>query len=81
MVYFDDVVVPWDRVFLMNDIELANGAYGNTGAVLHMAHQVVNLKIAKTEAILAAHGEFAMDQEPERWSLTFNPGGFLKRIR
>ena len=52
MVYFDDVVVPWERVFLMNDVELANGAYGNTGAVLHMAHQVVNLKIAKTEALL-----------------------------
>ena len=52
MVYFDDVLVPWERVFLMNDVELANGAYGNTGAVLHMAHQVVNLKIAKTEAML-----------------------------
>ena len=52
MVYFDDVLVPWERVFLMGDVELANGAYGNTGAVLHMAHQVVNLKIAKTEAIL-----------------------------
>jgi 4-hydroxyphenylacetate 3-monooxygenase len=52
MVFFDDVLVPWERVFLMNDVELANGAYGNTGAVLHMAHQVVNLKIAKTEAIL-----------------------------
>jgi len=52
MVYFDDVLVPWDRVFLMNDVELANRAYGDTGAVLHMAHQVVNLKIAKTEAIL-----------------------------
>lgn len=52
MVYFDDVLVPWERVFLMGDVELANGAYANTGAVLHMAHQVVNLKIAKTEAIL-----------------------------
>jgi 4-hydroxyphenylacetate 3-monooxygenase len=52
MVYFDDVVVPWERVFLMGDVELANNAYGATGAVLHMAHQVVNLKIAKTEAIL-----------------------------
>ena len=52
MVYFDDVLVPWERVFLMGDVDLANGAYGNTGAVLHMAHQVVNLKIAKTEAIL-----------------------------
>jgi 4-hydroxyphenylacetate 3-monooxygenase len=52
MVYFDDVLVPWDRVLLMNDIDLANRAYAETGAVLHMAHQVVNLKIAKTEAFL-----------------------------
>ncbi len=52
MVYFDDVLVPWERVFLMNDTELANRAYSETGAVLHMAHQVVNLKIAKTEALL-----------------------------
>jgi 4-hydroxyphenylacetate 3-monooxygenase len=52
MVYFDDVLVPWERVFLRNDVELANQAYARTGAVLHMAHQVVNLKIAKTEAFL-----------------------------
>ena len=52
MVFFDDVVVPWDRVFLMNDIELANNAYAATTSVLHMAHQVVNLKVAKTEAFL-----------------------------
>ena len=52
MVIFDDVIVPWDRVFLIRDVERANQAYARTGAVLHMAHQVVNLKIAKTEAIL-----------------------------
>ena len=52
MVFFDDVLVPWERVFLMNDVELANRAYAETGAVLHMAHQVVNLKVAKTEAFL-----------------------------
>ena len=52
MVYFDDVLVPWDRVFLMNNVELANNAYSGTTSVLHMAHQVVNLKIAKTEAFL-----------------------------
>ena len=52
MVYFDNVLVPWERVFLINDAALANQAYGETGAVLHMAHQVVNLKIAKTEALL-----------------------------
>jgi 4-hydroxyphenylacetate 3-monooxygenase len=52
MVVFDDVLVPWERVFLMNNVELANKAYAETGAVLHMAHQVVNLKIAKTETFL-----------------------------
>ncbi len=52
MVMFDDVLVPWERVFLLRDIESANKAYAQTGAVLHMAHQVVNLKIAKTEAFL-----------------------------
>jgi 4-hydroxyphenylacetate 3-monooxygenase len=52
MVYFDDVLVPWERVFLMNDVDVANRAYADTGAVLHMAHQVVTLKIAKTEAFL-----------------------------
>jgi 4-hydroxyphenylacetate 3-monooxygenase len=52
LVVFDDVLVPWDRVFLMNDVRLANRAYQETGAVLHMAHQVVNVKIAKAEAFL-----------------------------
>ena len=52
MVIFDDVLVPWDRVFIIKDVKLANRAYGTTGAVYHMAHQVVNVKIAKTEAFL-----------------------------
>lgn len=51
-VIFDDVLVPWERVFLMYDMTLANQAYAKTDAVLHMAYQVVNQKIAKTEAIL-----------------------------
>lgn len=51
-VIFDDVLVPWERVFLINDVKLANRAYGTTGAVYHMAHQVLNVKIAKTEAFL-----------------------------
>jgi 4-hydroxyphenylacetate 3-monooxygenase len=52
MVIFDDVLVPWERVFITNDVKLANRAYAETGAVYHMAHQVVNVKIAKTEAFL-----------------------------
>lgn len=52
MVYFDDVLVPWDRVFIVGDVKLANRAYASTGAVFHMAHQVLAVKIAKTEAFL-----------------------------
>ena len=31
--------------------------------------------------ILAAHGNFAADPKMEKYALTFNPGGFLKRLR
>lgn len=51
-VIFDDVLVPWERVFLMYDMTLANQAYAKTDAVLHMAYQVVNQKVSKTEAFL-----------------------------
>ncbi|WP_161880904.1 4-hydroxyphenylacetate 3-monooxygenase, oxygenase component [Deinococcus alpinitundrae] len=51
-VIFDDVLVPWERVFLMYDMMLANQAYAKTDAVLQMAYQVVNQKIAKTGAFL-----------------------------
>jgi len=52
VVIFDDVFVPWERVFLYGDPELANGAFGATNAVIHMAHQVINKNIAKTEFLL-----------------------------
>jgi len=52
VVIFDDVLVPWERVFLYRDVDVANQAYAATGAVVHMAHQVVCKDIAKTEFIL-----------------------------
>ncbi len=52
VVIFDDVFVPWERVFLYGDPELANGAFGASNAVLHMAHQVIEKNIAKTEFML-----------------------------
>jgi cephalosporin hydroxylase len=30
---------------------------------------------------LSIHGEFAPDPTMEKYSLTFNPGGFLHRVR
>ena len=52
VVIFDDVLVPWERVFLYGDSELANGVFGATNAVIHMAHQVMAKNIAKTEFML-----------------------------
>lgn len=52
VVIFDDVFVPWERVFLYRDVEICNQAYAATGAVAHMAHQVVCKNIAKTEYLL-----------------------------
>jgi 4-hydroxyphenylacetate 3-monooxygenase len=52
VVVFDDVFVPWERVFLYRDVETCNQAYAATGAIVNMAHQVVVKNIAKTEFLL-----------------------------
>lgn len=52
VVFFDNVFVPWERVFLYRDVELCNRAYVATGTVCHMAHQVICKNVAKTEFIL-----------------------------
>ena len=52
IVIFDDVLVPWERVFLLGDMERCNNCFGATNAVLHMMHQVVIKDIAKAEFLL-----------------------------
>ncbi|MDR5684037.1 MAG: 4-hydroxyphenylacetate 3-monooxygenase, oxygenase component [Armatimonadota bacterium] len=52
VVIFDDVQVPWERVFLLRDVDKCNRAFAMTGAVAHMAHQVVTKNVAKTEFLL-----------------------------
>lgn len=52
IVVFDDVLVPWERVFLYGDNDLTNNVYGRTGAVVHMQHQVAVKSIAKTALLL-----------------------------
>ncbi|WP_214366532.1 4-hydroxyphenylacetate 3-monooxygenase, oxygenase component [Pseudonocardia sp. H11422] len=39
LVVFDDVLVPWDRVFLHGDVALANALYAETNLRQHTAHQ------------------------------------------
>src|SRR5438132_313148 len=37
VVIFEDVIVPWERVFLLRDVERCNKAFSATGAVAHQA--------------------------------------------
>jgi 4-hydroxyphenylacetate 3-monooxygenase len=52
VVVFDDVHVPWERVFMLGHPELCNGFYTDTSAVVHMTHQVTSRTTAKTETFL-----------------------------
>ncbi len=52
VVIFDDVLVPWERVFLYDDPAACNAAYKETNAVVHMMHQVVCKNVAKAEFIV-----------------------------
>lgn len=52
VVVFDDVLVPWERVFLYGDPARCNRAYAETNAVVHMMHQVVCKNLAKAEFIV-----------------------------
>lgn len=52
VVTFDDVLVPWERVFMYRDPLMCNRAFAETNAVVHMMHQVVCGKLAKAEFIV-----------------------------
>ena len=52
VVIFDNVLVPWERVFMYGQPELCNQAFNTTNAVVHMMHQVACGKLAKSEFIV-----------------------------
>ncbi|WP_106497971.1 4-hydroxyphenylacetate 3-monooxygenase, oxygenase component [Lentibacillus sp. Marseille-P4043] len=52
IVAFDNVLVPWDRVFVCENSSICNRAFGETNAVSHMSHQVISKGVAKTEFLL-----------------------------
>ncbi|MGI9475512.1 MAG: 4-hydroxyphenylacetate 3-monooxygenase, oxygenase component [Hyphomicrobiaceae bacterium] len=49
VVIFDDVLVPWERVFMYREPLKCNKAFAETNAVVHMMHQVAAGKLAKAE--------------------------------
>jgi 4-hydroxyphenylacetate 3-monooxygenase len=52
IVVFDNVFVPWERVFVIDSSEICNRTYVETNAVVHMTHQVISKNLAKTEFTL-----------------------------
>lgn len=51
-VIFDDVFVPWERIFCFRDTDICNTALHKSGAVSHMAHQSLCRVVAKSEFLL-----------------------------
>ena len=52
IVFFDDVLVPWERVFLLGDVDLCNNMSMSTNQYVHSGHQVVTKNVVKCEFIL-----------------------------
>src|SRR5438270_10301974 len=50
---FDDVLVPWERVFIHRDPEMCNGLFQRTGAMPQVMHQTSTKNLAKAEFMLA----------------------------
>ncbi|MBM7646557.1 4-hydroxyphenylacetate 3-monooxygenase [Scopulibacillus daqui] len=54
IVYFDHVLVPWDRIFVLENSSVCNRTFGETNAVVHSSHQVIAKNVVKTEFVLGA---------------------------
>ena len=52
MAFFDNVLVPWDRVFLLGDVDLGNNMSMYTHQYIHSGHQVVTKNVVKGEFVL-----------------------------
>src|SRR6266571_474694 len=52
LVFFDDVLVPWERVFVLGDVDLINNTAMVTHSAAHSAHQNAAKNLAKAEFVL-----------------------------
>ena len=52
VVFFDDVLVPWERVFLLGNVELCNNYGTGTMSNSHTGYQVLNRCVVKAEFML-----------------------------
>ena len=56
VVFFDDVLVPWERVFLLGDVDMCNNHGNATQMNTHTGHQVTTRCVVKAEFILGLAG-------------------------
>ncbi|MBO0737318.1 MAG: 4-hydroxyphenylacetate 3-monooxygenase, oxygenase component [Alphaproteobacteria bacterium] len=52
MVIFEDVLVPWERVFIHRDPQLCNSLYNRTGIMPQIMHQFATKNLAKAEFMM-----------------------------
>jgi 4-hydroxyphenylacetate 3-monooxygenase len=52
VVFFDDVLVPWERVFVLGDVDMINNTGMTTHSAAHTAHQGAAKNLAKAEFVL-----------------------------
>jgi aromatic ring hydroxylase len=52
MVIFDDVLVPWERVFIHRDADPCNGLYKRTGIKPQIMHQFSTRNLSKSEFMM-----------------------------
>ena len=52
LAFFDNVFVPWERVFLLGDPDRCNNMSRRTHQYLHSGHQVVTKNVVKVEFVL-----------------------------
>ncbi len=52
MAIFDNVLVPWERVFIHRDAAMCNGLYDRTGAMPQVMHQFSTKNLAKSEFMM-----------------------------
>ena len=52
MIVFDDVLIPWDRVFVYKSASMCNGLYNRTLAMNQIMHQFCTKNLAKAEFML-----------------------------
>jgi len=59
VVIFNDVLVPWERVFLCGDVGRCDAMFTATDAVVQMMHQVAVKNVAKCEFVLGLSAKIA----------------------